>query len=127
MLTLLLCVFLETYSGYKKPFAELIQFLPSDIRQYFQDLQTEYLVNMQSDTVAETDPTRVTVRRKLMLDCTKAAYMVSLIKKGIFIQISLKLFCVENLWFVPTSKLLSEQPRPSSVDLLVNCVLDSYS
>lgn len=74
------CVFvLETYSGYKKPFAELIQFLPSDIRSYFEDLHGEYQANLQTDTVAEFDVNRVAARRKLMLDCSMTAFTVCLV------------------------------------------------
>ena len=68
---------IETYSAYKKPFAELIQFLPSDIRQYFQDVQSDYRENLQSDLVAEADVTKVSVRRELVLDLTKSVFKVS--------------------------------------------------
>jgi hypothetical protein len=82
----------ENYTGYAKPFAELIQFLPSDIRQYFVDIQSEYRANLQDDDVALTDVERVTTRRKLWLDSLKSTVNVN-------ISLSLQFRQLFNLFF----------------------------
>ncbi|KAI2798556.1 E3 ubiquitin-protein ligase ubr1, partial [Blomia tropicalis] len=69
--------YIETYPFFQKTCSELLQFLPSDIREAFQAIQKEYQENLQLDGIAtgEVLPSKISTRKKLFYSCTENVFL----------------------------------------------------